>query len=57
MEFTDRERENWEEVVEWLSRGLEGPLRAFCWKANGGGGRLRHATEIEDKEKRKEEKI
>lgn len=47
------ERENWEEVVEWLSRGLEVPLRAFCCKTRGGGGRLRHATEIEDKEKRR----
>ena len=26
------------------SRGLEVGLRAFCWKATGGGGRLRQAT-------------
>jgi hypothetical protein len=31
--------------------GLEMPLEAFCCKARGGGGRLRHATEIEGKEK------
>jgi len=33
-----------EELVEGLVRGLEVPLRAFCCKARGGGGRLRHAT-------------
>jgi len=26
-----------------LVGGLEVPLGAFCWKARGGGGRLRHA--------------
>ena len=43
-------------VNDEVSRGSEVPLRAFCCKARGGGGHLRHATEIEDKEKRKEEK-
>ena len=33
-----------EELVEGLVRGSEVPLRAFCCKARGGGGRLRHAT-------------
>ena len=40
-------------LVNSLLGGLEVPLRAFCWKARGGGGRLRHATETEDKEKRR----
>ena len=31
-------------VLDGLTRGLEVPLRAFCCKARGGGGRLRHAT-------------
>jgi hypothetical protein len=32
-------------LVDRLVGGLEVPLRAFCCKAKGGGGRLRHATE------------
>ena len=44
------------EVIGRLVGGLEVPLKAFCCKARGGGGRLRQATETEDKEKRKEEK-
>jgi hypothetical protein len=35
--------------VDRLVRGLEVHLRAFCCKARGGGGRLRHATETKDK--------
>ena len=35
------------------SRGLEVHLRAFCWKARGGGGRLRQATAREEKEEEK----
>lgn len=31
-------------VSHKVYRGLEMPLRAFCCKARGGGGRLRHAT-------------
>lgn len=26
------------ELVDRLVGGLEAPLRAFCWKARGGGG-------------------
>ena len=33
-----------EELAEGLAGGLEVPLRAFCCKARGGDGRLRHAT-------------
>ena len=43
-------------LVDRVSGGLEVTLRAFCWKARGGGGRLRHATGAENKEKRNEEK-
>jgi hypothetical protein len=43
------------ELIRRLLGVLEVPLRAFCGKARGGGGRLRHATETEDKEKRKED--
>lgn len=32
------------ELIGRLLEGLEVPLRAFCWKGRGGGGRLRHAT-------------
>jgi len=42
------------------SRGLEVPLGAFCWKARGGGGRLRQATgrrEEKEEEKKQEKKI
>ena len=40
-----------EELVEGLLRGSEVPLRAFCCKARGGGGRLRHAhRENEERE-------
>jgi len=35
-------------LIDGLVGGLEVPLREFYWKARGGGGRLRHATEIED---------
>lgn len=41
-------------AVKRLTRGLEVPLTAFCCKARGGGGRLRHATKIEKKEKKQE---
>ena len=34
-----------EELVEGFAGGLKVPLKAFCCKARGGGGRLRHATE------------
>ena len=34
-------------------RGLKVPLRAFCCKATGGGGRLRQATAREEKEEEK----
>ncbi len=34
--------------------GLKVELRAFCCKARGGGGRLRHATERVKKEKKQE---
>jgi len=37
------------ELVNRLLGRLKVPLRAFCWKARGGGGRLRHATAGEDK--------
>ena len=37
-------------LVNGLVGGLEVPLGAFCWKARGGGGRLRHATGREEKE-------
>jgi len=36
-------------VDDRFARGLEVPLRAFCWKARGGGGRLRQATARDDK--------
>ena len=36
------------------SGGCEVPLRAFCCKARGGGGRLRHATEREEREEARE---
>ena len=44
-------------LVNRLVGGLEVPLRAFCWKARGGGGRLRQATAREEKrrERRTEE--
>jgi len=44
-------------LVNGLLGGLEVPLRAFCWKARGGGGRLRHATEIGKKEKKQEKEV
>lgn len=38
----------------WLDKRLLGvlkvPMRAFCCKVRGGGGRLRHATERMKKE-------
>ena len=37
-------RENRVMAVNEVLGGLEVPLRAFCCKARGGGGRLRHAT-------------
>ena len=42
-----------------VSRGLEVPMRAFCGRAKGGGGRLRQATAREEKEeeKKQEKKI
>jgi len=39
-------KENMVVLVNMLVGGLEVPLRAFCWKARGGGGRLRHATMV-----------
>jgi len=46
------------ELVNRLLGRLKVPLRAFCWKARGGGGRLRHATEIGKQEKKiREENI
>jgi len=39
-----------EELIEGLLGGLEVPLRAFCCKARGGGGRLRHAIDGMKKE-------
>jgi len=39
------------ELVDRLLRGSEVPLRGFCCKARGGGGRLRQATETGKKEK------
>ena len=46
-------------LVNRLVGGLEVPLGAFCWKARGGGGRLRQATAREEKEeeKKQEKKI
>ena len=38
-----------------VSKGLEVPLRAFCWRAIGGGGRLRQATAREEKEEEKKQ--
>ena len=35
------------ELVNRLLGRLKVPLRAFCWKARGGGGRLRHATMVD----------
>ena len=35
------------ELVNMLLGRLKVPLRAFCWKARGGGGRLRHATMVD----------
>jgi len=50
-------KRNMEESVEGLVRGSEVPLRAFCCKARGGGGRLRHATVREKKEKKQEKEV
>ena len=46
-------------VNDKVSRGLKVHLMAFCWKAPGGGGRLRQATAREEKEeeKKQEKKI
>ena len=46
-------------LVNGVVEGLKVPCRAFCWKARGGGGRLRHATAREEKEeeKKQEKKI
>ena len=46
-------------LVNRLLGRLEVPLKAFYWKARGGGGRLRHATAREEKEeeKKQEKKI
>ena len=55
-----REREGEEimvELVNGLVGGLEVPLGSFYWKARGGGGRLRHATEIGKKEKKQEKEV
>lgn len=38
-------------LANGVVEGLEVPLRAFCCKARGGGGRLRHALrENEERE-------
>jgi len=37
------------ELVDRLVGGLEVPLRAFCCKSTGGGGRLRQATAGDEK--------
>jgi len=42
------------ELVNRLLGVLEVPLRAFCCKARGGGGRLRHATKREEREEARE---
>jgi len=42
-------------LVDRLVGGLEVPLRAFCWKARGGGGRLRHAAERGEREEKKKQ--
>ena len=44
-------------VNDKVSRGLEVLLRALWCKARGGGGRLRHATEIVKKEKKQEKEV
>jgi hypothetical protein len=41
-------------VVNEVVAGWEVPLRGFCCKARGGGGRLRQATKREHREKRRE---
>ena len=40
-------------LVNRLLGSLKVPCRAFCWKARGGGARLRHATAREEKEEDK----
>jgi len=57
MERDEKEKRNMVGLVNGLLGGLEVPLRAFCWKARGGGGRLRHATEIGKKEKKQEKEV
>jgi len=42
-------------MINRLLGVLKVPLKAFCWKARGGGGRLRHATDTEGKKKRRED--
>ena len=37
------------EVIGRLVGGLEVPLKAFCCKVRGGGGRLRHAGKARGK--------
>ena len=57
VNWTGGERRGEKNTVELIgerSRGLEVPLRAFCCKARGGGGRLRHATGRMKKEKKQE---
>ena len=44
-------------VYNEASWGCEVPLKAFCCKARGGGGRLRHATGREKKEKKQEKEV
>ena len=41
-------------VNDKVSRGLEVPMRAFCGRAKGGGGRLRQATAREEKRRRED---
>jgi len=38
-------------------RRSEGHFKAFCCKAGGGGGRLRHATERVKDEKKQEKEV
>jgi hypothetical protein len=49
--------ENMVGLVNGPVGGLKVPLRAFCCKARGGGGRLRQATETGKKEKRQEKEV
>jgi hypothetical protein len=45
------------QAINMVLGGLEVPVRAFCCKAIGGGGRLRHATEREEREEARERSL